>query len=138
MRPRLLITAILVFVVAALLPTAASAQWLPDIKPTVENAAAPAAAPAVEVQKADPERLGFIQRRKLGLTVANIKPIVKKLKSEGRWTGDPAVDSVTVAEQLNKQAPKEYAALEAIDWDRVIAFIEKILPLILKLIDLFG
>lgn len=87
------------------------------------------------------ERLGLLQRRRLGLTIPALAPVVKKLRDEGQLTGEPSVDAVMVANFLVSQNQEEYKAAAGRDWqaffEALIAFLEKLLPLILQLIDLF-
>lgn len=87
------------------------------------------------------ERLGVIERRRLGLTITTLAPLVKSLRDEGQLTGEPAVDAVLLAQVLMAQKPKEFAEAAGRDWqaffDVLIAFLEKLLPIILQLIDLF-
>lgn len=88
------------------------------------------------------ERLGLLERRRLGLTIPALVPVVKKLRDEGQLTGEPSVDAATVAALLVSQNPEEYKAAAGRDWqaffEALLAFLEKVLPLILQLIALFG
>jgi len=85
-------------------------------------------------------RLGFLQRRKLGLTWRNLRPIVKHLQEEGRiGNGNPSADAVLVMEELMAQNPEAWAAeAPTVDWDAIIEFLERLIPLILKILSLFG
>jgi hypothetical protein len=88
------------------------------------------------------ERLGLLQRRRLGLTIPDLVPVVKELQAQGQLTGEPSVDAVTVANVLIAKQPQEYQAAAGRDWqaffEALIAFLEKLLPLILQLIALFA
>lgn len=86
-------------------------------------------------------RLGLVERRRLGLTLPALLPVVRRLQSEGRITGDPLVDATTVLEELLANNQHEWQVVAGGDWESffeaVIAFLEKIIPLILTLISLF-
>lgn len=88
------------------------------------------------------ERLGLLQRRRLGLTIPALVPVVKELQAQGQLTGEPSVDAVTVANVLIAQKPQEYQAAAGRDWEAffeaLLAFLEKLLPLILLHISLFA
>lgn len=103
-----------------------------------------AQAKAVEAEAETASRLGIIERRKLGLTFANALRIARKLHAEGTLVDD---DSETAAAQVaaamvaeNPQAFKAVAGER--DWsaffDQLIAFLEKLMPLILQLIQIFA
>lgn len=83
--------------------------------------------------------LGLRERRQLGLTVANISVALKELKAEGEIdkTSSDSEIAAAVAAKLAEKNPQSFGAA-GIDLDAIIAFIEKLLPLILKLIALFG
>lgn len=82
-------------------------------------------------------RLGLLQRRRMGLTLLGLAPIVKQIKQEGLVDMD---DHAAVAAEVmqRKLASGDRVWAEAgIDWDAVLEFIEKLIPLILQLISLF-
>lgn len=90
-------------------------------------------------------RLGVIQRRRMGLTVKNILAELKSMKDEGKlaaYASEEGVDvanlSATIAGRLAEKRPADW---QDIDWDAVLAFIEKLLELLIKflplIIDLF-
>lgn len=84
--------------------------------------------------------LSFRQRRELGLTIANLAEIAKELKAEGEIDKDTPRSEVAaaIAVRLEAKNPAAFKGAAAIDLDSIIAFIERLLPLILKLIDLFS
>jgi len=92
---------------------------------------------------ADVERLGFFKRRKLGITFRNVARILIEKQKAGRLEGkDVSVLAVEVADQLVDENPAAFRAeVSQRDWasffEALIAFLEKIIPLILKLIALF-
>lgn len=134
----------LLLLVILLLTIPASAQTV--VTPPAGAVTAPAAAPAPATPAVKPaaptERLGLLKRIKLGLTVKNLTPIVKDLKAKGELTGDSSVDSITVAKALMEKNPQLFKAEAGADWeeffDALISFLEKLLPLILQLIEIFG
>jgi hypothetical protein len=79
------------------------------------------------------------QRREMGLTVANIMRATRKLCQDGTITKDMSKEDVAilVQEQLVMDNPKAFAD-PSVDWDAVLAFIEKLLPFIMQIIALFG
>jgi len=86
--------------------------------------------------------LGLLQRRRLGLTVANVAAKVRELEKAGALTGIVAVDAAAVAQALLNENPELYQKEAGRDWqeffDALISFLEKLIPLILKLIEIFG
>ena len=75
--------------------------------------------------------MGPLQRVKLGLTIPKLVARGVKLKAAG-------VD--VTAENLMGDWLGENGATAGVgaDWDSILAFIEKLLPIILKLIELFS
>lgn len=82
-------------------------------------------------------RIGLIERRRLGLTTANMVRAARELKTEGAWPADAKAQSQAILAKLIDENPDAYL-VPAIDWDGLLAFIERLIPLILKLIELFG
>lgn len=81
-----------------------------------------------------------VARRRLGVNRLNIFRHVKVLKAEGFDLSDRRALASEVAARLYCEASEKDPTLDpqAIDWDAIIAFIEKLLPLILMLIQMFG
>ena len=75
--------------------------------------------------------MGPLQRAKLGLTIPQLTLRARKLRAAGK--------EVT-AEALMEDWMGEHGAAAGVgaDWDSILAFIEKLLPIILKLIELFS
>ncbi len=76
------------------------------------------------------------QRRKMGLTFRNIRKEVKAMNAEGVLDGDETYTEIAAmaARRLynaNASAFDATADNAGIDWDRIIAIIEKLLPFIL-------
>jgi hypothetical protein len=98
---------------------------------------------AVEGEFAKSSGLGWLQRRRLGLTWANIRNIVVELQqSEGF---DETISNKELAKNValllvqDPQYCANYCALDpSFDWEQLLAFIEKLLPIILALIQIFG
>lgn len=75
--------------------------------------------------------MGPLQRAKLGLTIPQLVARGKKLKAAGV--------EVTAESLMSDWLGDNGAALGAgADWDAILAFIEKLLPIILQLIALFS
>lgn len=78
------------------------------------------------------------QREAMGLTRANVRKVARQLRKEGRLKGLSQREMAElILDVIAVDNPKAFAAPN-IDWDALIAFIEKLLPLILKLIELFS
>lgn len=92
----------------------------------------------------DNEPLGQLtirQRRAMGLTVVGVIRAGRELSRRGDITAttDPTAMARLIAEEIAMSNPKAWSDnVDAIDWDAIIAFIERLIPLILKLIELFA
>lgn len=145
LRRVVLIVSVVSLVACIALPTLAdrpAAQW--NAEGTVLTVAAPARAPAAPAEVAAAEapegprdRLGLLQRRRLGLTVAAVAEAHRAAVADGEIDEDmPAsVRSIVVAERLVAANPQGYAAEAGRDWaeffEQLLAFIEKLLPIIM-------
>ncbi len=114
----------------------------PAVTKTWTAGVVPPSSPAPPVAAPDPEkkagRLGIIERRKLGLTIGNILPIAKRLEAEGKIDKDNPEESATlIYQELVKQNPRAFADPQ-LDLDGILAFIEKLMPLIMQLIAIFS
>jgi hypothetical protein len=87
----------------------------------------------VSAEAASADRLTLKQRRQLGLTIPAITKAYKSVKQAGI---DPAASKSEIAaavmEKLATDNPKAYAS-DTLDWEAILAFIERILDLILRL-----
>jgi len=91
-------------------------------------------------------RLGVIQRRKLGLTFRNALRVARQLNAEDQLvTDDEQIAAAQVAARMVAENPEMFKAAAAEDdrdWEEffssLIAFIEKLMPLILQLIEIFS
>jgi hypothetical protein len=94
--------------------------------------------PSVAQADTDVALAGVSRRdaRKLGLTIREITSIARELKAAGQLTGDRETDAETILSKAITKNPKAFAD-PALDWDSILAFIERILPLILTIISLF-
>lgn len=82
-------------------------------------------------------KIGRRQMRQAGLTVLNVRRTARQLAREGDITDGMTTDQIrdTVLDDLYANNPR---AIAAINWDAILAFIEKLLPLILQIIAMFG
>ncbi len=81
--------------------------------------------------------LGFRQRRAMGLTFRGVRTILKEMRDAGELEGKSNSQlAVEVLDKALDQKPEAFAN-PAIDWDAIMAFLEKLIPLILKIISLF-
>ena len=74
----------------------------------------------------------------MGLTFGNILRIVRDMKTTGQIGAvDPgeAMIAVLVLDRLVGERPEAFRDAQ-IDWDALIEFLERLIPLILRIIDL--
>ena len=89
-------------------------------------------------------QLGIRERARFGITLGKLAALYKKLKQEGVIEDDAAPEEVAAILldnsliSLSDEQRTELAKLGAVDWDKLLAFIEKMLPIILQLIAMFG
>jgi hypothetical protein len=83
--------------------------------------------------------LTFKQRRDMGLTIGGVAKAVKELKAEGLIEKGMSKSEVSamVMERLAEQNPRAYEN-DGMDWDQILDFIERLMSLIMKLMDLFN
>lgn len=81
--------------------------------------------------------LTFIQRQKMGLTFGNCLRVARQLKKAGTLSEDADVAAAQIAAELAKENPKAFESTSAVDWDAILAFIEKLIPLIMQIISMF-
>jgi len=99
---------------------------------------------AAEDPTAAVNRLGFFERRQLGLTLVNVGRVMKQLKEAGEITDgmDAATIAAAVANAMVAENPEGFKAAAGRDWqiffEAVIAFLEKFIPLLLTILGLFG
>ena len=101
-----------------------------------DTADAPAAAPVAGSRRVFGDR----DARRLGITFRSVREALKELKAAGAIDGTEsnAELAVAVADNLSsKPANKAAFGDAAIDWNALIAVIERLVALILKLLPLF-
>lgn len=133
----LLIAALLV----ALCPTysfAADADADTDAAPAVAASQPEDPVAAASNQFFAKDSLSFRERRRLGLTIPKMAGALKSLKEKGEL--EPGMDKALVAamvfEELASENMEAYAAVD-LDLDAILAFIEKFLPILMKILDFF-
>ena len=78
------------------------------------------------------------QRRKLGITIKNITRVTKELRAAGELEGlGEGEIAALVLDKIVEDNPKAFTD-PGFDWDSILVFIERILPLILKIIEMFS
>ena len=80
------------------------------------------------------------QRKRLGLGFLALTGIVQKLVEEERWTDDNTVNASLVLDRFirqNSTAVKAENNKTRIDFESILEWIEKILPIILALLAIF-
>jgi len=82
--------------------------------------------------------LTFRQRRELGLTFRNVRRLLAEKQKAGELEGrDTAELAVEVFNDLVTENPQAFSD-PSLDWDAILAFLEKLIPLIMQLISLFS
>ena len=100
------------------------------------TAPTPAAQPVTSTKVSGPLR-DFLQRRRLGVTFVNVARVVREMDAAGELDRDqPDGIALQVMARLQSENPEEFAKVMADrDWaaffDALLAFLEKMLPLIL-------
>jgi len=140
----------------SLILTLAALLWLLPMQvdaqsrtgPPIRLRAAVAQQPIAAADTAAPRGpiLRILERRRMGLTFRNVVRVLQEMKADGRLTEYSYVDddgrtivdvsslAVGVAGQLSDEKPGDWSD---IDWDAVLAFLEKLIELILKFLPLF-
>jgi hypothetical protein len=97
-------------------------------------------AAAYEAEAELASRMSRREMRKAGLTVLNVRQTTRQLARNGDITSDMPQERIRdiVLDQLYIDNPKGFENLGAPDWDAIIAFITKLLPLILQILAIFG
>jgi len=106
--------------------------------PVTVEVAEPTAAPTLDSMTLR-KGMTLKQRRALGATFGNVRRILAEMQQAGEIDEhDTAADlAVAVTSRLVEENP-QVASNPALDWEAIIAFIERIIPLILKIIALFS
>lgn len=78
-----------------------------------------------------------VEGRRDVVTLRKAVAAARALKAEGKFDGlDKREKAAAILDYLVQEDPKAFADPE-LDWDAILAFIEKLLPLILTIISLF-
>ncbi len=78
------------------------------------------------------------ERRAMGLTLRNVRKTLAEMQKAGELEDkDSATIAVEVLDRLIGDNPAAFQNA-AIDWDRILEFLERLIPLILKIIALFS
>lgn len=85
-------------------------------------------------------KLNRREMRRMGLTVLNVRRRARQLAIAGEITTDMSHEQIRdiVIDDLQGEEPGAYRNLGAPDWDAIIEFITKLLPLILQILAIFG
>jgi len=106
-------------------------QVLAEAAWSTTEPANPAATPSA------PRRtLTLREARALGVTVGSVKKAVEELRKSGDLDAatSRAELAALVADRLAEQNAAAFRAAAGLDWDALLAFIEQLLPLILRLL----
>jgi len=116
--------------------TPPAADWTRTVDPTTDNE--PTAEPKLSAMKTR-DGLTRRERRDMGLTFRNIRRAMATMQASGEIdeTMTKAEISIAVADKLVSDNPSAFQD-PSLDWDAILAFIERMIPLILKLIALFS
>ena len=105
-------------------------------------AAAPVGAAEASAARADElfgaGSLSWRERRRMGLTIPKIATTLKQLKAEGEIEQGMSQSEIAVAvlDRLSAEDPKMYADV-SLDIEGILAFIERLLPLIMTILGIF-
>ena len=81
---------------------------------------------------------GIRQRRAMGLSFRDVRKLLEEMGADGdlgeKTNAELAVEVLGNAVNARPAVFRD----AAIDWDKLLAFLEKLIPLILKIIALFG
>jgi len=85
------------------------------------------------------ERLNFLDRRRLGLTPIGVILATRRLAKDGVINSSTQQDELleAIATEIMLQNAAAWAEAPEIDWDAIIAFLEKLIPIIAAIIALF-
>jgi hypothetical protein len=99
-----------------------------------------AVAQAYEAEAVLESVLSRREMRRLGLTVLNVRRRARQMAIAGEITADMSRQQIRdiVVDDLQGDEPRAFGQLSAPDWSAILAFVEKLLPLILKIIAMFG
>jgi len=127
--------------VLILAATVAAEQQTATIVFSEPPTAAPKAAKAVSSDKVS-KRIGFLQRRKLGLNFGNVLRVTREMNAAGELDIEhPDAMAAQVLQRIMDENPEAFQkALADRDWasffEALLAFLEQILPLIFQLFAL--
>jgi len=83
------------------------------------------------------KRLTWKERRALGVTIRNVRRVMKDLKTEGVLSPDSDIAAIQVLDRLTVENPQAFKAVGDIDWDRLLEFLERLIELLLKILPIF-
>jgi len=97
-------------------------------------------AAAYEAEAELSSKMNRREMRRMGLTVLNVRRRARQLAIAGEITSDMTQEQIRdiVIDDLESDEPGAYRNLGAPDWDAIIAFITKLLQLILQILAIFG
>jgi len=126
--------------IAATLYAAPSGTEAADAPATATWAPRPDAIAGADPAGPRANRLSWRERRKLGLTVSNVRRIVLDLQKAGQIDpDDTAGTSVAVLNVLLEENQAEFEKLPPqFDWDKLLEAIERIIELVMRIISLFA
>ena len=140
--------AMLAFAVLYMVPGTQAQNWGPDDPPPKDSAGisvadepTPAPTVSVEMRKAakelaDRPGLTIKQRRAMGITFRNLRLKLREMHDAGELEGKTRAEiSVEMMNRLVQDNPKAFAD-PSLDFDSILAFIERLLPILLFLLAL--
>jgi len=81
--------------------------------------------------------LSFRQRQEMGLTIPAMAKLARKMKKAGKLSSELDIAAAQILDALVKENPKAFGK-PGINWESILAFIEKMLPIILQFLAIFG
>jgi len=120
-------------------PAPGTATWGPSNDAADAATEADPSLAAADMRGAKANRLTIKQRRKLGLSVSNVRRVVLELRAQGMDTDNRGALSAAVLAQIMEENKAAYAELPPqFDWDAFLEFIERVIELVMKIIGLFS
>ena len=83
--------------------------------------------------------LSLRERRAMGLTLRNVRRTARELAAAGEITREMSRAEIAaiVADRIAGENPRAFDGLTEIEWDAVLAFIERLLELLIKFLPYF-
>lgn len=97
-------------------------------------------AQALEAEATLEKAMSRREMRRLGMTVLNVRRRARQMAIDGEIDSTMSPEQIrdTVLDDLQIDEPRMFEQVSALDWDAIIQFVTALIPLILKIISMFG